>query len=84
MRTLAEFSQGRDKITLMHWNEKYVIRVERGPLEQTYKLDALDFAGPEDVRARLDLAFTESCDRTFQLMGQELAALFTGERPSAV
>ena len=76
MRNIAEMtSSAGDRITVMHWNQKYVIRVERGPMEQVYKLDALDFDGPDALCARLNDAFGTHCSSVFQKMSAELATL---------
>lgn len=77
MRNLAEFALGPNKVTLMHWNNKYVVRVERGPLEQVYKLDAVDFVSAEDLRAKLDEAFGARCDSTFQTMRETQQSLWS-------
>ena len=80
MRTLAEFSLspragGPIKATLMHWNQKFVVRLERGWLEQTYKFDALDFDSHESLRSQLD---ADAIARIFDSMDTVARATFEG------
>jgi hypothetical protein len=42
MRIIADIPHEACKITVFAWNEKYLIKLERGMLEQTYKIDAFE------------------------------------------
>ncbi len=42
MRIIADIPHEACKITVFAWNEKYLIKLEKGMLEQTYKIDAFE------------------------------------------
>jgi hypothetical protein len=80
MRQVAIIPYPQVKITLLAWNGKYLLKLEQGPLEQTYKVAELDMNGvePPDVEIRqiLDDAFLEAAVARFQAMQQDLRAAF--------
>ncbi len=45
MRVLAELPHPDCKITLFGMNQKYIIKIEQGTLEQSYKLAEADVVG---------------------------------------
>ena len=68
MRVIADIPHPVLKITLFSWNNKYLIKLERGMLEQTYKVSELDVAGVDDVRRLLDDDFLAGVLRRFDEM----------------
>lgn len=50
MRIVAEVPHPVMKISIFSWNEKYHLKFEAGPFEQTYKVKQLDVTGVEDVK----------------------------------
>ncbi len=42
MRVVREIPHPECKITVFWWNQKYLIKLEKGPLEQTFKVSELD------------------------------------------
>jgi hypothetical protein len=68
MRVIADIPHPDLKITLFSWNNKYLIKLERGMMEQTYKVSELDVTGVEDVRRLLDEEFLSSVLRRFDEM----------------
>ena len=52
MRVVAEIPNPEMKITVFSWNGKYLIKLEKGPLEQTYKLDEMDVTFLQQALAR--------------------------------
>ena len=72
MRVLAEIPNPDMKITLFSWNGKYLIKLEKGPLEQTYKVDEMDVTGEADVRQMLDETFLHQALARFREMRQDL------------
>jgi hypothetical protein len=72
MRVVAEIPNPEMKITLFSWNGKYLIKLEKGPLEQTYKVDEMDVMGEADVRQMLDESFLSRALARFREMGQDL------------
>ncbi|GAA4409785.1 hypothetical protein GCM10023187_33530 [Nibrella viscosa] len=68
MRHLQDIPHAQFRISLFAWNNKFIVKVEHGLLEQTYKISELDVTGPEDVEALLDPLFLEQVTRRFQDM----------------
>ena len=68
MRVIADIPHPVLKITVFSWNAKYLIKLERGMLEQTYKVSELDVTGVEDVRRLLDEDFLAGVLRRFDEM----------------
>jgi hypothetical protein len=57
MRVIADIPHPACKITLFYWNSKYLLKLERGMVEQTFKVSEFDVAGEEEVKKMLDEAF---------------------------
>lgn len=47
MRVVREVEHAKCKITIFSWNLKYLIKLEKGPYEQTFKISELDVAEAE-------------------------------------
>lgn len=77
MRQLADIPHPEAKITLFSWNGKYLIKLERGPFEQTYKVSEMDVASEAEVRALLDEEFVAAAVQRFSQMQHDLQAAFT-------
>src|SRR4051812_23403732 len=50
MRVVGEIPHSDCKITIFHWNNRYLIKLERGPFEQTFKIQEYDLTSEEEVR----------------------------------
>jgi hypothetical protein len=74
MRVVAEIPHPAAKITVFSWNGKYLVKLEKGPLEQTYKVDEMDVLGEEDIRKMLDDTFLQAALARFAEMGRDLQA----------
>lgn len=72
MRQIAEIPNPEMKITVFSWNGKYLIKLEKGPLEQTYKVDEMEVTGEADVRQMLDETFLDRALNRFKEMRQDL------------
>lgn len=72
MRLVAEIPNSDMKITVFSWNSKYLIKLEKGPLEQTFKVDEMEVSGEDEVRQMLDEAFLVRALGRFREMGQDL------------
>ena len=72
MRVVREISDPDCKITIFSWNNRYLIKLEQGILEQTYKIPEQDLLGEEDLMSLLDAEFLHQVARHFQDMGQSL------------
>ena len=76
MRQLAVVPHPEVKITLFSWNGKYLIKLEKGLLEQTYKVSELDLTGEDDIHALLDADFIRAAVARFAGMRTDLQAAF--------
>ena len=76
MRQLAVIAHPEAKITLFNWNGKYLIKLEKGQLEQTYKVSELDLTSEEDIHLLLDEEFMRAAVSRFAAMQQDLQAAF--------
>lgn len=47
MRIVKEIPNPQCKITVFSWNQKYLIKLEAGPFEQTFKVSELDILEQE-------------------------------------
>lgn len=72
MRTVREFTRSDCKITIFSWNNRYLIKLEQGPLEQTFKVPEMDVSSEEDLLSILDAEFIQQAAARFDHMGQSL------------
>lgn len=68
MRIVGEIPHEICKITLYSWNNRYLIKVEYGLLEQTYKVNQYDLAGEADLFKIVDEHFIREALNTFREM----------------
>ncbi|WP_426493134.1 hypothetical protein [Hymenobacter sp. 102] len=76
MRQLAIIPHPEAKITLFSWNGKYLIKLEKGSFEQTYKVSELDLTSEDDIHQLLDEEFVQAAVQRFKSMQQDLQAAF--------
>ncbi len=72
MRVVAEVPHPETKITIFSWNGKYLLKLERGPLEQTYKVSEMEVVSDEEARKLLDETFIANALQRFNEMGRDL------------
>ena len=73
MRVIGEIPNPHCKITLFHWNNRYLIKVEQGPFEQTFKIQEYDLTSEDDIRLVVSETFIQSALERFESMGRALA-----------
>lgn len=78
MRFVQDIPHPQFRIGLYAWNSKYIVKIEAGPYEQTYKVSEMDLTDPADVPALLDEPFLARVAQRFQEMDTDWQA--TGER----
>ena len=71
MRVVREISGKPCKVTVFSWNEKYLIKLEFGPFEQTYKVSMMDYLEEEIDEILSDEFISEAMER-FHSMGKSL------------
>lgn len=71
MRVVKEITGKPYKITVFSWNGKYLIKLEDGPFEQTFKVSEFDFL-EEELDDILNDAFLDAATARFKDMAQSL------------
>lgn len=61
-------------ITLMEMNEKYILKLEGGPMEQTYKLDKGRVSTSANMKILVDEIFVNECVEHFNSMFKSLTS----------
>jgi hypothetical protein len=72
MRTIGFIEHPAYKITVFSWSEKYIVKIEAGFFEQSYKFRQDEFSSWEDLKFLFDDLFIESIRKTFHHMASEL------------
>ncbi|GAB4017884.1 hypothetical protein EXU85_16140 [Spirosoma sp. KCTC 42546] len=78
MRFVQDIPHPQFRIGLYAWNGKYIVKIEAGPYEQTYKISEMDISDPEAVPTMLDTPFLTRVAQRFQEMDADWQE--TGER----
>ncbi|MBN7816074.1 hypothetical protein [Algoriphagus pacificus] len=74
MRVVKEFTQEEIRISIFSWNNKYILKFEFGPLEQTFKASEMDILEEVDLEAFWKGEFFEKVKERFKEMGQTFRA----------
>jgi hypothetical protein len=77
MRVLRELSFREFKVTIFSWNNRYLIKLEQGLLEQTFKIDQFDITNEEHLLRIIDEEFVRHAAKTFLEMSQSLHEALT-------
>jgi hypothetical protein len=72
VRVVGEIPHPSCKITVLAWNNRYLLKLEQGLLEQTYKINEYDLAGEQDLYAIVDETFVQEALSLFELMRTNL------------
>jgi hypothetical protein len=78
MRFVHDIPHPQFRIGLYAWNGKYIVKIEAGPYEQTYKVSEMDVSGSDDVITMLDDTFLANVAARFQAMDTDWQE--TGDR----
>jgi hypothetical protein len=70
MRVVKELTQEEVRISIFSWNNKYILKFELGPMEQTFKLSEMDVFEESDLDAFLGGDFFEKVKTRFDEMGK--------------
>lgn len=73
MRLIKDFVQDGARISVFHWNNKYLIKLEAGPFEQTFKMDEFDLDSEDQLHLLIDSGFIHQCMERFGSMAAQLA-----------
>jgi len=72
MRVVGEIPHPECKITIFHWNNKYLIKLELGPFEQTFKINDHDVITEAQLREVVNEEFISSAMARFADMSKSL------------
>ncbi|MBN7813587.1 hypothetical protein J0A68_21710 [Algoriphagus sp. H41] len=70
MRVVKEMTREEVRVSIFSWNNKYILKYELGPMEQTFKLSELDVVEEQDLDAFLEGQFFEKVKERFDEMGR--------------
>ena len=72
MRVVGEIPHSACKITIFAWNNRYLIKLEQGLLEQTYKINEYDVTSEQELYAVVDSIFIDEALSRFADMRSTL------------
>ena len=72
MRIIGEIPHPDCRITLFAWNNRYIIKLEKGYLEQTFKIDQFDLSSEKDLNALVHEGFIRDALTRFDAMQESL------------
>lgn len=70
MRVVKELVQEGVRVSIFSWNNKYILKFEQGPFEQTFKLSEMEILEESDLDSFLAGDFFKSIQNRFEEMGQ--------------
>lgn len=68
MRVVAQIPHPKMAISIFQMNDKYLIKFEAGPMEQTYKLNQSEVNGIDGIKNMIDAVFLENVIQQFNNM----------------
>ena len=72
MRIIAELPHPEFKISILNMNSKYIVKIEQGSFEQTYKIAEIDLLdGVNSIFEILDEAFLKTVAARFMEMRKD-------------
>lgn len=74
MRVIGRIPHPSIGITIFHMNDKYLLKMEAGPMEQVYKFSAEQALGVEAIEKLADEVFLKSCIDRFNAMYLDMKA----------
>jgi len=73
MRYIKDIPNKQFKISIYQWNNKYIINIEAGMFEQTYKIEEYDITNVEEIEKSMDAAFLLKVLQRFEAMHEDFA-----------
>jgi hypothetical protein len=72
MRVVKELTREEIRISIFSWNNKYILKFELGPMEQTFKLSEMDVMEEGELETFIKGDFFEKVKARFDEMGKSL------------
>lgn len=70
MRVVKEFSKEGIRVSVFSWNNKYLLKFEMGPMEQTFKIPETDVLEESDLGTFYEGEFFDRVVVRFKEMGE--------------
>lgn len=70
MRVVRELTREEVRVSIFSWNNKYILKYELGPMEQTFKLSEMDVLEEGELEAFLQGEFFDRIKTRFDEMGK--------------
>jgi hypothetical protein len=68
MRYIKDIPHQQFKISIYQWNNKYIVKIEVGMFEQTYKIDEYEITNLEEIEKCMDVVFLTKVAERFGAM----------------
>lgn len=78
MRVVAEIPHEQYKIQIFNYNAKYILKIELGQFEQSFKIGEQDVMGVEDVKKMVTPELLSNCLKRFIEMRSDWSTAFSG------
>jgi hypothetical protein len=65
MRIIREIPHDRYRIQLLQYNAKFILKIELGQFEQTFKISELDVQSPDELERMMNPDFLRNCLNRF-------------------
>ena len=76
MRLIKDIPHERFKIQLLNYNAKYIVKIELGQFEQTFKIGELDVDSIEDIERMITPELLANCIKRFLEMRSDWEQAF--------
>ncbi len=70
MRVVKELTKEEVRVSVFSWNNKYILKFELGPMEQTFKLSETEVLEEGDLDSFLEGDFFKKVKDRFEEMGE--------------
>lgn len=68
MRFVGKIAHPDISISVFHMNDKYIVKLEAGPMEQVFKFSSEDVKGMDDIAKIITTDFVKKCHSRFNEM----------------
>ena len=68
MRVVGRIPHPTITISIFEYNEKYTLKLEAGPMEQSYKIPTTQVGGLDNLKKLADSQFLSECLKHFNAM----------------
>ena len=73
MRVVGEILHPDCQITFFHWTNKYLVKLEAGPFEQTFKIAEYELSSEADLKRIVNEDFIQQAMARFADMSRSLS-----------